>query len=93
MGYRAQSIDSNERFLRIEVSSESFLVQYKNKSTFGCATPLGRPRSVYNSDIECHFLLWNGQMTLKVSVNDTPPPPSILYQAREPQDANLVEIC
>ena len=36
----------------------------------GRVTPLGQPWSVYKSDVECRFLSWNGQMTLKVKVND-----------------------
>ena len=36
----------------------------------GRVTPLGQPWSVYKSDVECRFLSRNGQMTLKVKVND-----------------------
>ena len=27
----------------------------KHKSTLGCLTPLGQPRSVYKSDVECRY--------------------------------------
>ena len=51
-------------------------------------TPLGRLNSVYNGDIEYRFLRRNGQMTLKVKVNDL----HFQYQLREYQDAYLVHI-
>ena len=35
----------------------------------GRVAPLGRPISVYKSDVECHFVSVNGQMALKVKVN------------------------
>ena len=34
----------------------------KNKSTFGRVTPLGQPRSVYKSDVECCFLKFRVKM-------------------------------
>ena len=36
----------------------------------GHVTPLGRPRSVYKSDVQCRFFSRNGHLTLKVKVND-----------------------
>ena len=56
------------------------------RSRLGGVIPLGRPRSVHKSDVECRFLSRNGQMTVKVKVND----PHFQYQLREFQDANLV---
>ena len=38
-----------------------------NQARLGRATPLGQPRSVYKSDVECCFLSRNGWMTLKVN--------------------------
>ena len=54
----------------------------------GCLAPLGRPRPVYKSDVECCFVSRNGQMTLKVKVNAF----HFHYQLRESQDAYLVQI-
>ena len=41
-----------------------------SRARLGRITPLGRPRSVYKSNVECRFLSQNGQMALKVKVND-----------------------
>ena len=51
-------------------------------------TPLGRPRSEYTSNVECPFLRPNGQMTLKVKVNDL----HFEYHLSECQDAYLMQI-
>ena len=58
------------------------------RARLGRVTPLGRPRSVYKSDIECRFLSRKGQMTLKVMVNDS----HFQYHLRESLDAYLVQI-
>ena len=62
-------------------------VKRRTRARLGRVAPLGRPRSVYKSTIECSFFSRNdSQMTLKVKVND----PHFQYQLRESQDANLV---
>ena len=53
------------------------------RARLGREAPLGRPRSVYKSEVECRFVSWNGQMTLKVKVNAS----HFQYQLQEPQDA------
>ena len=69
-------------FLRSEISDirENFLVSENRNFWYQNLTfdikqahvwdPLGRPRSVYKNNVECRFLSQNGQMTLKVKVND-----------------------
>ena len=61
-----------------------------NKSTLGRAIPFDRPISI--QERRCMLFLgiltWNGQMTLKVKVNDS----HIQYQSRESKDAHLVQI-
>ena len=37
------------------------------KARLGRVAPLGRPRSVYKSNLECHFVSHNGQIALKAS--------------------------
>ena len=54
----------------------------------GRVAPLGRPITVYKSDVECHFVSQNGQMTLKDKVNAS----YFQYQLQESQDAYLVQI-
>ena len=44
--------------------------QNKTRARLRRVTPLGQPRSVYKSDVECSFLSRSGQTTLKVKVND-----------------------
>ena len=39
------------------------------RARLGRLEPLGRPRSVYNSDVECRFVSWNDPMASKVKVN------------------------
>ena len=59
----------------------------KIRACLGHVAPLGRPKSVYKSNIEYSFLSRNdGQMTLKVKFNY----PHFQYQLRESQDAYLV---
>ena len=59
------------------------------RARLGCVAPLGRPSSVYKSNIECSFLGRNdGQMTLTVEVNDF----HFQYQPRVSQDVYLVQI-
>ena len=43
--------------------------QLTTRARLGRVAPLGRPRSVYRSDVECRFVSRNGHMTLKVKVN------------------------
>ena len=62
--------------------------QEQTRARLGRVAPLGRPRSVYKSDVECRFVSRNGQMTLKVKVNAS----HFQYQLRESQDAYLVQI-
>ena len=57
-------------------------------ASLGHVTPLGQPSSVYKSNVECRFVSLNGQMTLKVRIND----PHFQYYWRESQDAYLVQI-
>ena len=69
------------------VKTGQWLPQTMNtRAHLGCVTPLGWPRSVYKSGVECHFLSRNGQMTMKVKVND----PNFQYMLREYEDAYLV---
>ena len=49
---------------------------------------LGRPRSVYKSDVECRFVSQNGQMALKVKVSAS----HFQYQLQEFQRAYLVQL-
>ena len=58
------------------------------RARLGREAPLGRPRTVYKSDVECHFVSQNGQMTLKNKVNAS----YFQYQLQESQDAYLVQI-
>ena len=58
------------------------------RARLGRVAPLGRPRSVYMSDIECRFVSRNGQMALKVKVNAF----HFQYHLRESQDAYLMLI-
>ena len=59
----------------------------KIRACLGHVAPLGRPKSVYKSNIEYSFLSRNdGQMTLKVKFNYS----HFQYQLRESQDAYLV---
>ena len=60
----------------------------KTKARLGHVAPLGRPRSVYKSDIECPFVSQNDQMTLKDKVNAS----YFQYHPQESQDAYLVQI-
>ena len=39
------------------------------RARLGRVAPLGRPRSVYKSDVECRFVSRNGQILLKVKAN------------------------
>ena len=55
----------------------------RTRARLGRVAPLGRPRSVYKSNIECCFLSQNDGQTLKVKVNDL----HFQYQLRESQDA------
>ena len=54
----------------------------------GRVAPLGQPRSVYKSNVECSFLSGNDGQTLKIKVNDL----HFQYQPRVSQDACLVQI-
>ena len=56
------------------------------RARFGRVAPLGRPRPVSKSDVECRFVSPNGQMTLKVKVNAS----HFQYHLQEFQDAFLV---
>ena len=56
------------------------------RARLGRVAPLGQPRSVYKSDVECRFVSWNGQMTMKVTVNAS----HFQYQLRETQDTYSV---
>ena len=67
----------------------ALLCNIRTRARLGHVTSLGGPRSVYKSDIECRFLSQNGQMTLKVKVNDS----HFEYQLRVSQEAYLVQIC
>ena len=58
------------------------------RACLGRVAPLGRPRSVYKSNVECRFVSQNGQMTLKDKVNAS----YFQYQLQESQDAYLVQI-
>ena len=61
------------------------------KSTLGRVPPLGRPRSVYKSDIECHFLEFWIEMAKwpwRSEVNDL----HFQYQLRVTKHACLVPI-
>ena len=60
----------------------------KPRARFGRVAPLGQPRSVYKSTVECRFLSRNDGQTLKVKVNDL----HFQYQLRKSQDAYLVQI-
>ena len=60
----------------------------KTKARLGRVAPLGRPRSVYKSEVECRFVSRNDEMTLKVKVNAS----HFQYQLRESQDAYLLQI-
>ena len=45
--------------------------QASTRACLGHVAPIGRPRSVYKSNVECSFLNRNdGQMTLKFKAND-----------------------
>ena len=53
------------------VKNYNRILKYWTRARLGRVAPLGRPRSVYKSNVECSFLSRNdGQTTLKVKVND-----------------------
>ena len=60
-------------FFSFVVGSESVMAfpspTVTRRARLGRVAPLGRPWSVYKSDVECLFVSLNGQMTLKVKVN------------------------
>ena len=64
----------------------TFVTEHRKHNIQECVVPLGRPRSVYKSNVESRIVSWNGQMTLKVKVNAS----HFQYQLRESQDAYLV---
>ena len=78
--------DLNLEFSR---SNIEFAISQSIRARLGRAAPLGQPRSVHRSKVECSSLSQNdGQMTLKVKVND----PHFQYQLRESQAAYWVQI-
>ena len=82
-----QSITCEKQAI-MAVNNRNLPLQGPTRARLGHVAPLGRPRSVYKSDVEWRFVSWNGQMTLKVKVNAS----NFQYQLQESQDAYLVQI-
>ena len=61
---------------------------FQTRARLGRVAPLGRPRSVYKSNVEHSFLSRNDGQILNVKINDL----HFQYRMRESQDAYLVQI-
>ena len=72
--YKHQTIHKSFKYIPHDIT----------RARLGRVAPLGRPSSVYKSNIECSFFFSqnDGQMTLKVKVNDC----HFQYQLRVSQD-------